>query len=368
MRLRLAVFSALVWLACDFDAAYSERCDAGLCGGQAGGSVAGGSAGGSVAGGAVAGGSVAGGAVAGGSAAGGSVAGGSVAGGSAVDAGAADAAIADAGNEDAGNGDAGNGDAGIGDAGIGDAGAFDAGSAVDAGCTLSVRLPVAPAPDCVPVELAYLCAGSPTAASVSLQSSYVSMPTVGGGTFFASPNCTGSTVPSVVSPANISFRPALANNRPLVGEWMLTASTNGLSVPTQLVLQAEVRALATRLQVGVCTPLATPTLTGLMTATPVAFWRDLQFDGFTLPSMFTFCGPSAVTIPAGTASPTVPRLLPSRPYLGSYTMTGMEQVPSLGISATFDITTCMADGGAVSASAECCGGFVFLSDGGIACP
>ncbi|MER2563268.1 MAG: hypothetical protein ABTQ32_21250 [Myxococcaceae bacterium] len=349
MRLRLAVFSAMAWLACDFDAAYSERCDAGLCGGEAGGAVAGGSAaGGSVAGGSVAGGSAAGGSVAGGSVAGGSAAGGSVAGGSV------------AGGSVAGGSVPGGSVAG---------GSVAGGSAVDAGCTLSVLLPSAPAPGCVPIELAYLCDGNATAASVALQSSYQSMPTVGAGTFFASPNCTGSPVASVVSPANFSFRPALANGRPLVGDWLLTASTNGVSVPTLLVLGAQVTAPTTRLQVGVCTPLATPSLTGLMSLTPVAFWQDVVVDGFTLPSMLSFCGPSAVTIPASMASPTVPSIAASRVWPGTVNLTGFSQNPAaLVTTSTFPLTTCMADGGAVPTPTECCGGFVVLSDGGIACP
>lgn len=194
------------------------------------------------------------------------------------------------------------------------------------------------------------------------------MPTVDGGTFFASMNCTGSRVSTVASPGTISFRPALANGRPLVGSWMLTASTNGVSVPTFLTLGAQVTAPVTRLQVGVCTALATPSFTGVMTSTPVAFWQDVVLDGFTLPSTaFMFCGPSAVTIPANMGAPIVPSISVRVLTPGTSTLTGNSQTVGLTVASAFALTTCMADGGSAGAVADCCNSTTASDGGGIIC-
>ncbi|MBL8936891.1 MAG: hypothetical protein JNM69_20190 [Archangium sp.] len=359
---------------CDFDAIYAERCDAGLCSppAGAGGNAAGGNAaGGNAAGGIAAGGNAAGGNAAGGNAAGGNAAGGNAAGGNAAGGNAAggNAAGGNAAGGNAAGGNSAGGNAAGGNAAGGNAAGGSATAGGASGCELRLTLPsMVPPPDCVPVEVGYTCGGTPTPASVSLQSSYSPMPTVGGGSFFASPNCSGSSVTSVVSPANISFRPALLNGRPLVGQWLLSGSANGSSAPAMLNLQGEVRAPDTRLQVGVCTPLATPTLTGLMTTTPVAFWSDITFDAFTLPSMFAFCGGSTVTI-SPTTQPIVPSLRANRSYFGTYTLMGTEMgTTMLGLSANFRVTTCMADGGSAISSNECCGASTTLSDGGVVCP
>lgn len=191
---------------------------------------------------------------------------------------------------------------------------------------------------------------------------------VGGGSFFASSNCSGSLVTSAVSSTTISFRPALANGRPLVGEWALSGAVNGVPTVATLMLGAELRAPPTRLQVGVCTPLEPPVFTGLMTAVPVSYWTDIVISSFTLPSMFSFCGGSTVTIHPS-SSPTVPSLLANRVFPGSYQMSGSETNSSgLGLSLTYQLTACMADGGTVSSSSECCGSSTTLSDGGLACP
>lgn len=186
-----------------------------------------------------------------------------------------------------------------------------------------------PPPNCVPVEVSYTCGGNPAAGPVALQSSYSPMPTVGGGSFFANSNCSGSPVTSVAAPANISFRPAVVFGRPLVGAWQLTGTIDGGTTPALVLLQGEVRASATRLQVGACTAFATPTLTWPGSTVPVGYWQDLTLEFLALPSMFAFCGDSTVTIPA-VGPPTVPSLRANRLFPGTMQLIGTE----MGTSGT----------------------------------
>ncbi len=331
--MRRAWWLGVVLVACDFDAAYERRCDAGLCapsgGGSSGGQSGGGASGGSTAGG------QSGGATAGGQS-GGATAGGQGGG-------------ATAGGQGGG-----------------------AGALCGATPTLEVTVfdggvtPIS-ATACVKLDIALRCQGVRLDAGVPIQLQVINRSTAQPrpGTFFSDPDCT--VRPSFVETGDVYFNSTVAGQGHMFGHYEISIDAGVAALSRVVQLQPGIAGSPAMVAQPVNTCAAMPPISfvGLTDALPVMAPAEQRFRGL----------PSFPLMPCGTAVDLVVAA-------GQSTSTVMPEVSSLVASnagfgfnlygdagqVSYLVRPCVADGGTVGNSSDCCqSNAQVLSDGGFRC-
>lgn len=323
--MRRAWWLGVVLVACDFDAAYERRCDAGLCapsgGGSSGGQSGGGASGGSAAGG------QSGGATAGGQG------GGATAGGQGGGAGAL----------------------------CGTTPTLEV-TVFDGGVT-----PIS-ATACVKLEIALRCQGVRLDAGVPVQVGVVntSTPQPRSATLYADPGCTNSRMSAVTG--DVFFDSRSGANGYMFGTYLVSvdAGTPVGRATRVVALEAGISGSfsSVLLPVNACLTLPGISFVGLADSIPVLAPGRQQFTG-SLAAPLTSCGgPVELVVNAGeSASSVMPRVTASMATIGG---AGFMLYGDAG-QVSYLVRPCITDGGTTSSSLCCQSPALLMSDGGFWC-